>query len=151
MLIQRVHKRVASGLCIARWQGRSPKSDGVRTEKVPFKRRMETIRRRYAIWLLVSAICFSPAQAAPTGTNIAGNYRGLLTTCLAARQPDLCREGLLKLVGSAEQVDSKRAKWEAVENQADPETKDGLYREYFKDLDSLNEAIVSFNQAMQRN
>jgi hypothetical protein len=97
---------------------------------------------------LVAIAMTAPGVAQP-GQNIAGNYRGLMTRCLAAPQPNACRKGLRELVGLADDVDARRVEWELVAGGSDQALADRRYGDYAAALDTINRGIVIFNRDMQ--
>jgi len=91
--------------------------------------------------LVASAVMF-PAFP-QSGVNIAGNYRGLMTKCIGVAQ--ICRTALNELVRLADEVDVKRAEWEAIEAGDDHAAAEGKHAEYAVAMDRLNRGIVNFN------
>lgn len=83
------------------------------------------------------------AQPSP---NIAGNYRGVITTCGVARQPNVCRSALAELVRLAVEVDIKRADWEAAEARGDDASAKAHHSGYAFALEQLNNGITNFNR-----
>jgi hypothetical protein len=83
---------------------------------------------------------------AQSGANIAGNYRGLMTKCLGASQPNICRTALKELVRLADEVDAKRDDWETVEARGDDVAAKGKEAEYGVAVDGLNRRITDFNR-----
>ena len=102
---------------------------------------------RCAVCLAVIATAFP--VLAQSGQNIAGNYRGLLTQCLAAPQPVACRKGLTELVRLAEDVDARRAEWELVAVDRGNASADRRHGDYAAALDKLNRGVVIFNRDME--
>lgn len=97
----------------------------------------------------LAAIAMTAPGIAQPGQNIAGNYRGLLTGCLTAAQPNACRKGLSELVGLADDLDARRVEWELIAGGSDQALADRRYSDYAAALDRLNRGIVIFNRDMQ--
>src|ERR1041384_2659696 len=72
-------------------------------------------RRVIAMAALALVTGFNCAAFAQPNPNIAGNYRGVITTCIVATEPDVCRAALAELVRLAVEVDVKRAARDAAE------------------------------------
>jgi hypothetical protein len=53
---------------------------------------------------------------AQSGANIAGNYRGLMTKCIGASQPNICRTALKELVRLADEVDALKVAERSLES-----------------------------------
>jgi hypothetical protein len=83
---------------------------------------------------------------AQSGANIAGNYRGIISKCIDAPQPDICRTALKELVRLADEVDARRAEWEAFEARGDNAAARSKHAEYTVAMDHLNRGIVDFNR-----
>jgi hypothetical protein len=83
---------------------------------------------------------------AQSGPNIAGNYRGVMTSCAVAAQPSVCRVALAELVRLAVEVDVKRADWEAAEARGDDASAKTHHADYAMALDQLNRGITNFNR-----
>lgn len=98
-----------------------------------------------ATGFLVATALTAPifAQSMP---NIAGNYRGLMTSCVAASQPNVCRAALTELARLADEVDIRRSEWEAAESRGDGATAGINHADYAVALDRLNRGITNFNR-----
>jgi hypothetical protein len=96
-----------------------------------------------AIVLAAAPTCL--AQPAP---NIAGSYRGLMTTCLSSPRLADCRNGLFVLVRLADDVDAKRAIWERAVATGGAST-DQTMADYKAAVDTLNQAVISYNRDMR--
>jgi hypothetical protein len=83
---------------------------------------------------------------AQPGPNIAGNYRGIITSCIVAAQPNLCRAALAELVQLAVDVDTKRANWEAAEVRGDVASAKTHHADYAMALEKLNNGVTNFNR-----
>lgn len=83
---------------------------------------------------------------AQPGLNIAGNYRGIITRCLVAAQPNVCRAAVTELVQLAVDVDMKRADWEADETRGDAASAKANHAEYAVALEKLNSSVIDFNR-----
>jgi len=83
---------------------------------------------------------------AQPATNIAGNYRGIITSCIIATQPNVCRGALAELIQLAVDVDNKRAIWEAAEVRGDAASAKIHHAEYAMALEKLNSGVTNFNR-----
>jgi hypothetical protein len=83
------------------------------------------------------------AQPTP---NIAGNYRGHMTSCVVAEQPNICRAALADLVRLAVEVDTKRAECEDIEARENGTPAETTYADYAAALERLNQGITNFNR-----
>ena len=117
---------------------------------------MKELKATYRSWkiLVCSILCsilmvLALPVAAQSRQNIAGNYRGLLTGCLTAAQPNACRKGLAELVRLADEVDARRAEWELSAGGKDRALADRTHNDHAAALDSLNRGVVDFNRDMK--
>jgi hypothetical protein len=93
--------------------------------------------------LIVTTTVLAVAQPTP---NIAGNYRGIITSCIVAAQPNVCRGAFAELIQLAVDVDTKRANWEAAEVRGDAASAKTHYADYAMALEKLNSGVTNFNR-----
>jgi hypothetical protein len=105
--------------------------------------------RRMLVTTLATCCLVFPVLAQPS-RNIAGDYRGLLTGCLAATEPNICRRDLTEIVRLAVEVDMRRADWEGTHAGSDGALTAKKYSEYSLASDKLNRAIVILNRVSPR-
>ena len=118
-------------------------------------RRVRTPRARDAWWriLFFCSVCSillivsAPKVAAQPGQNIAGNYRGLMTSCLSLVRSADCRQGFTELVRLADEVDARRVEWERV-TAAGGVSAPRMQENYAQALEQLNRAVADFNRNM---
>ena len=103
-------------------------------------------RRVIAMAALALVTGFNCAAFAQPNPNIAGNYRGVITTCIVATEPDVCRAALAELVRLAVEVDVKRAARDAAEVGGDIASALAHHSDYELALQQLNNGITSFNR-----
>ena len=101
-----------------------------------------------AAWLVAFALAASSAVAQP-GQNIAGNYRGLMTSCLNHARSADCRRSFVELIRLADEVDAQRIVWERMDT-AGSEAASGRRKAYEEAVDRLNRAVADFNRGMTR-
>jgi hypothetical protein len=102
-------------------------------------------RASVAVGCLVATAVVVPLYA-QSGANIAGNYRGLMTRCIGLPQQNICRTGLQELARLADEVDARRADWEAIEAGGDLAEASAKRAGYVAAMDRLNRGIVDFNR-----
>jgi hypothetical protein len=93
--------------------------------------------------ILTTTTVLAFAQPAP---NIVGNYRGIITSCIVAVQPNVCRTALAELIQLAVDVDTKRANWEAAEVRGDAASAKTHHADYAMALEKLNSGVTNFNR-----
>ena len=104
------------------------------------------IRFSQAAGLLAVVTVASPAPAQP-GQNIAGTYRGQVTTCLSSARPTDCRKGFAEIIRLADDVDARRAEWEK-ELTSGGAGAASTQKSYTQALEQLNRVIIEFNRIM---
>ncbi len=112
------------------------------TTKTERRLAMNRSRALHSIAVVLVLALAAPALAQPR-LNIAGNYRGMMTGCIASAKTLECRKGLTELVQLADDVDAKRAGWaaggaSAVRMEAD----------HAQALERLTRAVADFNRDM---
>ena len=96
----------------------------------------------HSIAVVLALASAAPALAQPR-LNIAGNYRGMMTGCIASAQPPECRKGFTELVRLADDVDAKRAGWAAGGASAAK-----MEADHAQALERLTRAVADFNRDM---
>jgi hypothetical protein len=103
---------------------------------------MKRSRVLHSIAVVLALALAAPALAQPR-LNIAGNYRGMMTGCIASAQPPECRKGFTELVRLADDVDAKRAGWAAGGASAAK-----MEADHAQALERLTRAVADFNRDM---
>jgi len=117
--------------------------------------RQNQMKRSFAATGLLWVALLTPAYGREANSvtqprqNIAGNYRGLMTRCSTASEPNICRSGLTKLARLADEVDSKYVEWARTSGGADSVLSKRLDEEYVLALEKLNDGIRDFNRVMK--
>jgi hypothetical protein len=100
----------------------------------------------YAAYLIMIVLATAPA-AAQQGQNIAGTYRGLMTSCFSQARSSDCRKGFIELIRMADEVDAKRVEWERAA-AAGGALSSRMNEDYAQAIERLNRAVSDFNRDM---